>query len=151
PSAALLAALAHGVTRRGLALLLASDAAAPGSRALAVVRDVARVFELPPLSPASSEALIRSGFGDVDHGAALAERIHTLSQGNPRAAMALCEHLVERGVARYEAGSFTLPARLAPGDLPESLGAGLAARIAALPADARELAQALAHSDPAVF
>ena len=90
---------------------------------------------------------MRAVFGDVDHVAPIAERIAAISEGNPRWTMALCERLVERGLARYEAGSFMLPPELAAGDLPDSLAAALSARIAALPEGARELAQALALTD----
>jgi tetratricopeptide (TPR) repeat protein len=175
PSAALLAALAHGAMRRSLSLLMTTDAtlrpsSAPAParpqgelapahapvdlaslHALEVARELGHAVQLSSLAPEQTESLVRSLFGDVDHVAALASRIHGLSQGNPRAAMALAEHLVERGVARYEAGSWALPAELIAGDLPESLAAELSARVSALPADARELAETLALTDPEVF
>ena len=138
----------HGAQHRKLSLLLTTDAGAAATPALSIMREAARVLRLAPLGAHETEALLRAVFGDVDEIALLAERVHELADGNPRDVMALAEHLVERGVARYEAGSWTLPAVLAPGDLPESLSAALAARIAGLPDDARALGEALALTDP---
>ena len=161
PSAAVLAAIGHGAAKRKLALLLTTctrdesahtsgrDASPPP--ALALIREVAERCRLAPLSAAESEALLRSVFGDAEHLPGLAQRAHQLSGGNPRWLMLLAEHLVDRGVARYEAGSWTLPAALPAHALPESLTAALHARIAALPEPARELGRCLALTDLALL
>jgi hypothetical protein len=127
--------------------MLAIDRDAPSSTALDLVREVSQVLVLEPLAPVQTEALLRVLFGDVEHLPALAARIHEVSEGNPRTTMALAERLVERGLARYEAGAWTLPAELAAGDLPDSLVAAFAQRVRALPDDARELADVLALTD----
>ena len=43
--------------------------------------------------------------------------------------MELAQHLVDRGLARYEAGSWSLPRALDEADLPNTLAASLAARL----------------------
>ncbi|HMI90113.1 MAG TPA: protein kinase, partial [Polyangiales bacterium] len=148
PSAALLAALCHGAAKRKLALLLTTRSSAAPVPALALIREVAEVIALAPLSASESEALLRSVFGDADHLPALAQRAHQLSGGNPRWLMTLAEHLVDHGVARYEAGSWSLPGVLPAHALPESLTAALQERVDEIPDSARELAQTLALTDP---
>jgi hypothetical protein len=153
PSAAWLGALASSLgsaprgAQRSLVLMLAIDSDAHSSTALDLVREVSQTLVLEPLVPVQTEALLRVLFGDVDHLPALAARIHEVSEGNPRTTMALAERLVERGLARYEAGAWTLPAELAAGDLPDSLAAAFEQRVSALPEDARELAEVLALTD----
>jgi serine/threonine protein kinase len=148
-SAALLGALASklSVSPRSLALIVTSDPSAPASHALELIRILGEVVELSALDAEQTEAVLRVVFGDVQNLAPMAARIHEVSVGNPRATMALAEHLVQRGVARYEAGGWLLPIDLNARDLPDSITSALAARIAALPIDARELAEALALTD----
>jgi hypothetical protein len=148
PSAALLAAIAHRRGRRNISLLLTRDCGEPEPTALAIVREVATTLTLAPFDGEQTEALMRAVFGDVDHVAAVAACMHELSEGNPRRAMTLAEDLVARGMARYEAGAWKLPAQIVAGDLPESLAAEWSARIAALSSDARELAELLALVEP---
>jgi hypothetical protein len=150
-SAALLGALAHGAPRRRLTLIVALRTGAAPNPALSLLRELAQPLVLGPLTCEQSEALLGSLFGETGRLAALGERVYALSGGNPRWTMALCEHLVETGRARYEAGSWRLPAELASEDLPSSLTAAAAARIAGLPPDARALAQALSLGDPALL
>ncbi len=147
PSAALLAALANGAQRRSLVLLLALDRAAETTPALSLVQEVALDVLLEPLDAAQTEQLLRGVFGDTDHVAPVATRIYEISEGSPRATMALAEHLVTGGVARYEAGQWILPPELAAGDLPESIAGALLQRLTGLSTDARSLAEALALTD----
>jgi hypothetical protein len=96
PSAALLSALAHkrGLRRSaGIVVSASPDASSPSLRLL---REISRPIMLEPLSRAETEALLRSVFGDVDNAVLVAHRIHELSEGNPRAALALAQHLVDR-------------------------------------------------------
>jgi hypothetical protein len=81
-------------------------------------------------------------FGDVPYLAPCAARIHDLAHGSPRVAMELAQHLVDSGLARYEDGSWSLPAQLQPHDLPADLHASLLARVSAVSEDARELMRA---------
>jgi eukaryotic-like serine/threonine-protein kinase len=147
PSAALLGMLSHAAGRRRLVLLLTTRSDAAPTAALSLQHELSSPLVLQPLSASETEALLRSVFGEVEHVARLAARIHLLAEGSPQWTIALCEHLCERGVARYEAGSWRLPTELGPDALPESLAAAFVARIAALPPDARELCQVLALTD----
>ena len=141
PSAALLAALAHKTERHGLMVALAvdSEVESPNMLSLNALRGIAFRIPLLPLLEEQTEALVRSLFGDIANLHLWSGRIHTLSQGNPRAVMELAQLLVHRGLARYEAGSWALPGSLAQAELPSSFEAALAARLAELSEDAREL------------
>lgn len=152
PSAGLLAALAHAAGRRKLCLLLSAASRSHGNEAaLSLLRQLAQPLELPALSAAQSETLLRSVFGDVPNVTAVSECIHRIAAGNPRWTMELAQHLVRRGVARHDAGSWSLPQALSADDVPASLTAGLAAQLAALSQDARELFDALALTDAALI
>ena len=107
----------------------------------------ARVVELTPFALEDTEALLSSLFSDVPHVHALAARIHARADGSPRGCMELTEHLKARGLVRYSAGSWELPAELDDDDLPSSLSSARKMRLQALSADARELAEALAVAD----
>jgi tRNA A-37 threonylcarbamoyl transferase component Bud32 len=149
PSAALLAALAHKTEKHSLMLAIAanheSDTAASAS--VRLMRSVALSVELPPLDADQTEALVRSVFGDVASLRLVSGRIHALSHGNPRTTMELAQHLVDSGLARYQAGSWSLPSELDEGDLPPTLSASLATRLVGLSPDARELANMLCLAD----
>jgi hypothetical protein len=151
PSAALLGTLAHGAARRRLTLLLTARADVPPSPALQLLNELSRSVVLEPLQPPQTEALLRSLFGDAERLSALAERIHGASQGVPRRILALAEHLVARGSARYEAGSWALPLELTAADLPESEREAISAALAALGPDARALAETLSLTDPSAL
>jgi hypothetical protein len=100
-------------------------------------------IEVEPLSAEQTAALVRSVFGDVPHLEACAARIHDLAHGSPRVVMEFAQHLVDRGLARYAAGSWSLPAQLNEHDLPADLQASLLARVTRISEDARELIDAL--------
>jgi hypothetical protein len=99
---------------------------------------------LEPLSRANTERLIESVFGDVPEVGALAERIHAIARGNPRASMDLAQHLVDRKVLRYERGAWTLPEGLDASDLPHDAAEAIAARLRALRPPSRSLVEAQA-------
>jgi hypothetical protein len=149
PSAALLAAIAYKLERHGLVLALAVEHSAQGARSpsLQLLSAVSDHIELEPLDAEQTEALVRSVFGDAAHLQLCAGRIHALAQGNPRTTLELAQHLLDRGLARYEAGSWLLPAQVSDSDLPGSLAESLHHRIEQLTRDARELAEALALAD----
>jgi hypothetical protein len=148
PSLAVLAALAHKSERRRLVVVATVASNAPASAGLELLRDAALRIELPALSDGHTETLLESVFGQSGNAAVLAHRVHELTAGNPQQVMALCDHLVQRGLARYAAGSWTLPDRLDVRDLPASIEAAFAARIASLDPEALELAQTVALTDP---
>jgi tetratricopeptide (TPR) repeat protein len=149
PSAALLAALAHKTEKHSLMLALTTDRVSDvaSSPSVRLLRSVATSIVLEHLDVEQTEALVRSVFGDADNLRLVAGRIHALSHGNPRAAMELCQHLCDRGLARYQAGSWSLPSTLDEGDLPNTLAISLATRLSGLSQDARELCEILALAD----
>jgi hypothetical protein len=149
PSSALLAALADKTERQSLLIVLAMspESDQPKAASERLLRRLAHRIVLDPLEPEETVSLMRSVFGDVPNVQVCAGRIHAIAQGNPRASMELAQHLVDRGLAQYEAGRWTLPARLDETVLPDSLADSLAARLRGLTADARELAEVLAIAE----
>jgi tetratricopeptide (TPR) repeat protein len=141
PSLAWLAALAHKAERKPILLIASTDSDTRHSAAvpLRLLRSIAQVLPIDNLHEDQTEALMRSLFGDVPNLKVLAARVHALSQGNARASMELAHHVVDRGIARYEAGSWSLPPTLSERVLPNTLAASLEARLQALSEDAREL------------
>jgi tetratricopeptide (TPR) repeat protein len=131
-------------SRMAIVLGVNSDVAAAREGALAIIRRHAAVLTLAPLDAEQGAALVRSVYGDVPNLKLVASWIGKLSDGRPRSFMELVEHLLERGVVRYERGSFVLPSSLSQGELPASLGEAIAAAIDDLPPLARELAHTLA-------
>ena len=127
PSLALLASLAHKTSRYPLIIALAveRDSRFADSPALRLLRSVSDSIELELLQPADTEALVRSVFGDARSLTSIAARIHRHAQGSPRATMELAQHLVDRGIARYEAGSWLLPNTIDDTDMPSTLLASL--------------------------
>ncbi len=143
PSQAILAAIAHHCEHRALVLAVTLPPRPESARAL-VVSGIAHRFELGPLSQDQTETLVRSVFGDADHAVIVARHVHQGSEGNPRVAMETIEDLIDRRLARYEAGSWLLPNKFDPGELPE---AGTKARLSELGETARELAECLSQAD----
>jgi serine/threonine-protein kinase len=143
PSAAFLAALPHHEEHRELSLLVTTRPGA-ASPALRLIQGVARRIELGPLSPEATEALTRSVFGDVENVALVARSMHDLAGGNPRSIMEIAEHLVERRLAHFEAGSWVLPRKLEANQVPSMVPL---ARIEALTPPARDLFEVLSLAD----
>ncbi|HEX4352004.1 MAG TPA: AAA family ATPase, partial [Polyangiales bacterium] len=146
-SSSSIVALGQKAARRALCLALTIETDSVGSAALDVLAPLAERIELPALTEPQTEELLSSVFGDAKNSIVVARRVHTLARGNPRATMQFARHLVEQGIARYEAGSFILPERLREQDLP-SLAAAYRLRAERLDPDARELARILALTDP---
>jgi tetratricopeptide (TPR) repeat protein len=148
-SAALLAAIAHKTERHPLFLAIAVDPERgfAVSAPMRLLQLVSERIELDLLKHDQTENLLRSVFGDVPYLPMVAGRIHQLSQGNPRTIMELAQHLVDRGLARYEAGAWSLPHLLGDSDLPDTLSASLTSRLRELSNEARELCEALCLAD----
>ncbi len=145
PSAALLALLAHDAVD-GLCSIATAESEAP-SRAPAAQRvlfEASSQVELGNLGRADSEQLLKSLFGEVPNLSELAHRLHALAGGNPRDLLSLAQHLVDRSVASYEAGAWTLPAQIDPSDLPRDMAQALRERVEALHEAPRRLAAACA-------
>jgi hypothetical protein len=66
---------------------------------------------LRPLGPNETRALVASIFGDGGGVEMVAAWIHGLSEGSPRVALELSQHLVDSCIARYENGAWVLPGR----------------------------------------
>ncbi len=149
-SAALLALLTTEARHNRLlvAVTLPSMADASGNPSLRFFVGTATVIEMQPLSLDQTESLLQSIFGDIDHLRSLTDRLHRLSSGSPGALMQLAQHLLDRGVVRYQAGSWLLPAQLDPGDLPSSLQAALEAKLARLSPMSARLAMGLSLVEP---
>jgi hypothetical protein len=144
PSAALVALLASEVAKQAIALLVTAREGAHAASAMKVLSDSSTRLTLESLDERETTKLLAAMFGEVPHLALLARKVFATAQGNPRDTMELAQHLVDRGAVRYEAGSWTLPARLEDGDLPSSIAQAHKARIAALGPHSKRLAQALA-------
>ena len=106
--------------------------------ALKLLHEASAKLSLGKLNGVQTEQLLRSVFGDVPHVQLLSMRLHGLAEGNPRDVLQLAQHLVEKGVLRYHAGAWSLPASIDPGELPASMAQALDTRIAALPPAARD-------------
>jgi hypothetical protein len=143
PSTALLAALADAAENRRMVIAVTRQVGRGEMLALRVLDDRGKVFDLAPLSALETENLVRSVFGEADQVVAVARRIFETSQGNPRDTMELLHHLVQQRLARYEAGSWILPAWLQDSDLSSALACTLETRLSSLDPDARALAEAL--------
>jgi hypothetical protein len=148
-SVAFLTTLADRARRHRLLLVTSTGrapAAANGVSAVGVLRERSSAVQLGALTPEQTEAMFDSVFGDVPHVGLLSDRIHKVALGNPRTSMELAQHLVDKGVIRYDAGTWALPSELEQAAVPSSLEAAFAERIAALSPLARRLAQCLALS-----
>jgi hypothetical protein len=108
-----------------------------------VLRALAQTQKQQPLAAEQTESLLRSVFGDAKNVGLVAGHIHALAQGSPRATIELAHHLADRGLARYESGSWLLPSELDVSDMPATLSESLSRRLDGLSPDARELAEAL--------
>ncbi|HKP57959.1 MAG TPA: protein kinase [Polyangiales bacterium] len=99
---------------------------------------------LAPLSATEVEALLRSLFGDVRNLNLVAGWVNDLAQGNPEAVMSLAQHLVDRGLARYQGSAWILPGNEVRQIMPHNLRDAWSARIDGLQGHARALAETLA-------
>ncbi len=146
PSAALVALLSGEIAKKRLLLAVTSEIDAPGTSmvALKLLREAGDAIKLRDLREAQTEQLLVSVFGEVPNVRLLCDRLYGVSGGNPSAIMRLAQHLVDKGVLRYQGGAWTIPTRIDSGDLPESLSDALKQRAAGLGDDARQLGQAMA-------
>jgi hypothetical protein len=152
-SASLVALLAREAASSPVVVLASRPAGEAGlaSKALELLEASSRGVRLAPLSVGRTEKLIRALFGDVPNVQAAASRVHALSGGLPRDVMQLAQHLVDAGIARYDAGAWGLPHGFREEDLPASMTAARSARVAARSASARLVAQAFALAPEGVY
>ncbi len=146
PSAAFVALLSQRAARQRLlvAVTVEADAPATSELALSLLSETGARMKVANLSLNGTEELLCSVFGDVPNVRLLANRLHAISSGNPRAIMQLAQHLLDTGLVRYQAGAWMLPDSIDTSDFPNTLGDALKARIQSLDADALELAQTMA-------
>lgn len=146
PSAAALALLSRHIERARVVIVASAETSELEKNAaiFSMLIANASTFALPNLTAAQSEELLASIFGASLELSPLARRLHELSNGSPRDLMRLAQHLVDRGLARYTAGSWTLPGQLDAGDLPANVSQLLSERVASLSAESKQLAGALA-------
>ena len=110
---------------------------------LALLAEHAVEVQLARLGEDQTAQLLRSVFGDVPNLQMVSGWVHALSQGLPRTVMELAQYLVDRGIARYERGSWILPASLRDQALPESVEQAVELLVDSLGPQARALAQAM--------
>jgi hypothetical protein len=113
-------------------------------RALDMLSADAAGIDLVPLDAAQTTRLLRSVFGDVPNLSVVSHWVHGLAGGVPRTVMELAQYLVDHRIARYERGSWTLPATLRDQALPRSFEHALSQHLDELGVHARALAEALA-------
>ncbi len=123
-----------------------SDAPAVSTDAVRLLSQAGSSIKLRNLAPEDTERLLGSIFGEVDNLKLLANRVYSVSQGNPRTILQLAQSLVDRGAVRYRAGAWTLPERIDHADLPVTLTDALAETITGLDPGARRLATTIALS-----
>jgi len=144
PSAAFFALLGHSATEHRI-LLLSSATSEAGhrddQRAVQLLASAADSTRLRNLEAVHCEELIVSLFGDVTNVRWLANRIFTVTHGNPAQIMRVAHHLVQRGFCKYAAGTWTLPSSLDVEFLASAVDETLDPN---LPHSAVELAQMLA-------
>ena len=142
PSAAVLHALSDSAPDRPLLVIAAAASDAPPG-ATERLRNAGASLVLSRLKASDTRELLSSVFGEVSQLDEVAEWVHGFSEGLPGSALELAQHLVDAGLARYAEGSWVLPARFEGKQLPRSVDEALDARVAALGAGARRVAQAL--------
>jgi hypothetical protein len=125
-----------------LGTLRAGEApAAPA--AIQLLSKRSQLLKLSALDLAGCEAFVKSLFGEVANTGRVARALFEHSGGNPQHCMDLTRLLVQRKLATYAAGTWVLPLQLSHERLPSRMDEIVAARLADLSADARELVEAL--------
>jgi hypothetical protein len=142
PSVAALALLAREVDDVALQLVATApaDYATAEDSAFRLYTELASRVSLHALTHKQAHALLVSVFGETTHLDSLVDQLMQRTHGNPRDLMRLSQHLVDRGVVRYHAGAWSLPARVDTSDLPASIAQVLHATASKLDAPARVLA-----------
>jgi len=154
PSAAFLALLSQVVGDKRVLVVLTTDNGSESFRsALAIdsIQEASTQIEVTELSLQDTQQLLESVFGQASNVRLLADRLYTVSQGNPGMVMQLAQHLVDIQVIRYQGGAWTLPAQIEGTDLPSGLKDTFKTRIASLDADALQFSQITALSPDQSF
>ncbi len=145
-TASLLQRLSSGSHGRKLLMMMTRDGEAqprvPGLEAL--FRSSTTAIELAPLQEQDVAQLTEALFWGADHLPAITSWMHRVSGGVPGTCMALAQHLLDTGLARYEAGRWHVPRYPEDHGLPTGLRGLVADQAARLSPLARRLACALA-------
>ncbi len=146
PSAAFIALLSDRAAHKSMVVVVTAEtnASATSHRALTLLSQIGSRIKLRNLGSEDTEKLLSSVFGEVPHIRLLADRLHAVSEGNPRTIMQLAQYLLDKEMVSYQAGVWTLPASVDRDDLPHTLSEAQRERVRNLGTDARELAQAMA-------
>ncbi len=149
---ALLATLADDAPARKLMLLLTAESgAAAASGSFLTLKQRSKSVSLDELGEGHTQALLASLFGDVPNVGLLGHALHGISGGNPRACLDVAQHLIDRKAIKYSGGTWSLPSRIDPSDLPESAEAAIRSRIAGLGPLARAIAESQALASQPTF
>jgi len=142
PSIAAIALLAREVSDVAVQIVATApaDFVPAVDSAYRLYSELAVRISLHALTHEQARALLASVFGEATYLDSLVDQLMQRSGGNPRDLMRLSQHLVDRGIVRYHAGAWTLPARLDPSDLPASIAQVLHATASGLDCAARVLA-----------
>lgn len=148
PSAAFFALLCRGSSLEKIVFVASvdRDAQATSPEAIAILKEACSIVELDDLEPEETQRLLNSLFGEVPNIELLANRIHGVSKGNPRATIQLAQHLVDKRLISYHGGGFVLPHQIDPQSLPNTLDETLSERVNALRLDSLDLARILVLS-----
>jgi tetratricopeptide (TPR) repeat protein len=146
-SVAVVAKLAEAAASRRLLVVTTARTGRSGDAGQRL-RRLGGSHALRPLRAVETHALLSSIFGDSGNIETISAWAHQLSEGCPRIAIELAQHLVDCGVARHEQGGWALPKSLVGLDLPKTLDQAIAVRIAAQSPTARRLAEALSLTVP---
>jgi len=148
PSAAAIALLSHNLRPHRIAVIVSAETGAPAvsAAAMKLLGSNATHLALENLSSSDVQRLLGSVFGEVPRANLLAHRLHAISGGNPRDVMRLAQHVVDRGVVRYEAGAWSISENFDAADLPSSMAQALSVRVDALSAGAKQLARTISVS-----
>ncbi len=142
-SLALVASLAEKARTHALLLVLSGQAGTGSSDAYIRIAAAAERITLAELSAADTLTLVDSVFGGVVNSHRVAGYLYQQSRGNPARSMDLARLLLQRGLIRYNHGTFALPHDVNAAALAVEAGAVLLTRLADLSASAREVASFL--------
>ncbi|MFI5307903.1 MAG: protein kinase [Polyangiales bacterium] len=143
-SLALLVALSGELSGHRLVILGTVRENAPLDPALSLLLGRATATVKPqPLRPQQTERLVESLFGNPPDALRLAGWMQERARGNPLECLELARYLVDNRLAYYVDGAWMLPYEL-PAGVPRHLDESFRARVGALSALGRELAELLA-------
>ncbi len=145
PSLGLLAALARGAGEQAVLIVVTHKPVDPAQRSvgLAALQAHCTPMALAALSEQETTELARSLFGDASNLARFAEFLYSRTAGNPLHCLEISRQLVAKRVIRYLEGNWALPAERPDATLSSALEGALAARLAALSDQSRQLAECL--------